>query len=1030
MRAPSRRGFLLVLASAVLTLLLILALGLLQMARLARAAACARAGRDAAALAAESGLAYAAARLAQDPFPIPAGAASAANRGDDWTRRDAPGTAAPASFNPSYGHGEPWTDAPGGRAGAYDPGEPFLDADGDGRFSTWSGRTRGAPPTRFSLDVSSRGGRIPVNAGFLDNADRNGNGVPDVRDLDPPLFLLHGGLSHALANLGAILLPPGHPRLLTLASGNPLEPIRYSLLGEDIVRRRPAGGYPDAAALADALAPLGYADGDLAPLLPYLDVGAAAPETPQSGPPWTERVEDALTHAPTTAVEWATAPAPVLEALWRYIALPSLLDGQWEMGLPPQGFSYAGYYFPYEAFDIMDPRAEGLPSWQSTYAWTLFILYPDEAARLAAQADAFRAAHDPRTTGWEPLYRHILDASASISPVYPAEAPGDGRIFRSALLGYPVAHVRHAQIKADLAFAALFPDPHPAPFDPPMTWSGWGITRWTGFPGDGGAPQAAPFVNQAPWAQIRRVALPTPLAPGASYDFSPFITPGDKIAPLPLTLRPPCRFQVASTGIAGSEKRVASRARATGDLLTLESLRFTSQEDFENMSTQPDLARAGVQAVNDPVWGEEAPDPADTRRRELREDGGRIYRHLASLPLWDHASFPTDDPEIPAPDPAAYYPRFFGALTLAKRQPGPQGADLYWPFGERDVDSPDAFLPEGADSALLDIPTDLPSVYGWPMAIWPPSATVDQHATPFQASGEEILVESGDLPFTGLPGMPAGAPATGATIEGWCAAGSYNGSWETGWVVMGASHTLTLTVRRNVLPDGRPGQTVSVAMAPDMATLDAESSDGETTGLFHHVALTVEPDGNGSRFRLYLDGQFQDTHVTEEPFQAGADNPLLLYNVGDVRFHAKVLSDTEIAEAHARGCFVTRGTYISPLYVLDAPARLAWARWTGLIPPAYRNASDAPVDPFRVTLVGYADAAGNASLWTEALPASGVLADLRARSPARAFRYTVTLDASDVVAPLVDTPVFEAIDFLLARPGRAPLWTAYGRQLQ
>lgn len=156
----ARRGIALVLIVGVLSLLTLAALGLAAVVQISVAASGARELRDAARLAAASGMDYAAARLVHEGYPRRA--LAPAGRADDWTRE------------PAYAHGEPWTDADGDVA--WDAGEPCIDLDGDGRWSDWTVRLRrgNGPAPRFALWIESPEGRIPVNAGFLDGANRNG----------------------------------------------------------------------------------------------------------------------------------------------------------------------------------------------------------------------------------------------------------------------------------------------------------------------------------------------------------------------------------------------------------------------------------------------------------------------------------------------------------------------------------------------------------------------------------------------------------------------------------------------------------------------------------------------------------------------------------------------------------------------------------------------------------------------------------------------------------------------------------------
>ena len=220
---------------------------------------------------------YASGRLLRQSIPRAPSIRRARRR---LTFRDGLRVSLPLSANISYAHGESWTDAANNasletdrldsdgdgfideddeRRGAWMQGEAWQDTDGDGRLGVWSGRLRGAQAgdARFSLKIASQDSKIPLNAGHLDNFDRDyavSNTGPDRCDLTVPYHL---SLAHVLNNLGAVLRPVGAPntppggwtrRASILSTGIDLDmgaPRRFeiSFLGDDLIRNRPLGGY-------------------------------------------------------------------------------------------------------------------------------------------------------------------------------------------------------------------------------------------------------------------------------------------------------------------------------------------------------------------------------------------------------------------------------------------------------------------------------------------------------------------------------------------------------------------------------------------------------------------------------------------------------------------------------------------------------------------------------------------------------------------------------------------------------------------
>lgn len=114
--------------------------------------------------------------------------------------------------------------------------------------------------------------------------------------------------------------------------------------------------------------------------------------------------------------------------------------------------------------------------------------------------------------------------------------------------------------------------------------------------------------------------------------------------------------------------------------------------------------------------------------------------------------------------------------------------------------------------------------------------------------------------------------------------------------------------------------------------------------------------------------------------------------------------------------FMRKGTYVSPLYAFDAPARMDRVQWTGAVPAGF------PPTCLSVLVEGYADQEGSVPAFQVPLGLSGIVEKLPS-APVRSFRYRVAFDVPDSVpSPLVDSPIFESIWFTFRRNAHAPRW--------
>lgn len=281
---PTRRaGFALVLVSGLLAALWFLGIALLQLSHFRRTTSGTALMGIQAQAAAESALAYAAARLQGDPLSIADRGIvpDPANAGDDWARR---GT------DPSY-------------------------ARRDRRPSAHSGRLRGAGPaiTGFSLRIRSADGLICIN--------------PTETSSSTVLLL---------DNLGAILdlsdthPEPYAPNAVPLAARNALGEIQVSHLGRHFDKARPPGGYAGLDAARELLARF-YSPGEVEAVIPFLSPRGESVPVPFKPPPsfegasgstgtrykiWDEPYDSAC----FPCINFNAAPVEVIEAALRNLS--------------------------------------------------------------------------------------------------------------------------------------------------------------------------------------------------------------------------------------------------------------------------------------------------------------------------------------------------------------------------------------------------------------------------------------------------------------------------------------------------------------------------------------------------------------------------------------------------------------------------------------------------------------------------------------------------------------------------------------
>ncbi len=974
--------------------------------------------RGAAGRAAESGLEYAAARL-REKAGYPVLPRLPGNRSDDWSFRDGPIVPAARAQNPSWARGE---GIPG--AGSW------TDLDGDGRFSAWSGRLRGgeAPfADRFSLKVDSTGGKIPVNTW-----------TPSGRILDG------AALQGLLDNLGARLLPDGHPRRFSHVAPGTSTEIPSSHLGNDLFRVMPAGGYADPSDIAAALAGLALPGGGpsypagpdglplgFAQILPHITCAPGSALSAQ----FDDRGAPLAPSATAPAIELATASREVLEAVWRHIAR-DLATGTW---------------WP-AAADAIDP-VSSLPFSQSRIA-----LLPEDAETIARETVRLRdtclvAGQAPDLTG---LYRRLLGDALALFP-----SPG-------SLGGFPVEAARYAQSKADLAFLAVSPDASPFTEAPPLSLATWGIPRQRE---EGNAAQVvrAPDINVF---GINRLAIGDP--PGLGNPFR--ATGTDSLAKRPafLTGRPPVRFEIFSSGSArGTGRIAAARDDARGILDVSTPLFLGSQRDLEGVYPSSDpLAGAWFSFGNDVT-----PPLADARRRVAETVPAfpprPAYRQVASLPAWDHGSYPSN-----AAGPFTGYSSVFGALTPAGFESGPRNAAFYWPFSEV-ITGVETFASENTGVPPIPPPPPLPwqgmvlrggvvEVLAMNPGFVPTDTPGQAFFTPYGVTGgiDNGSPASSSPPLDVfpanqmIPGLMSDRPAsrTGLFVaEGWIAPGLYSSGEQRAFRIAPLDNSgglgrevgeINLFVQPEApdVPRGVPGLTFRIEgtwsidngglvrpvriLPPPTVTIRSETARND----FHFVRLQIEyiESSRYTWITLYVDDPANyRTTVIGGQLAAHPRVRISVTGMDDLRLYGHTSGVTGMplfqANRDASPRFTRRGSYVSPRYTLKKPGRIRHAQWNGIVP------TGSPW-PIRVQALLYEDAGGTIPLPSAPGPIDlgppGSSMDLSAFGKAGSFRYLVDFspNASPGPGPLGETTrvsAFESIEFVCDRPPSPKQWIRY-----
>ncbi len=1011
-----------VLVSGLLVLLAFLGLTFVQAGRLGGIRSEVLQASVQAGLAAESGMSYAAARLVSS---APTGnTTSAISRGDDWSFRDESSISARMSESPSYSHGEPWDDRNGN--GIRDHDERFEDVDGNGCFSPRSGRLRGEAGSardRFTLKIVADGGRIPLNAGFLDALDRNENGVPDHRDIS---LEYQASLVYVLNNFGAVVRPASGgawTRREDRLAGDPSSPgtvLHLSWLGMDLLRNRPVGGYRSLDDVRRVLITAGYREDEWERIMPFVTV--------QAPPPFGAYRRDDCRDGGRVGdpppryipVHLSVAPFEVLQSLFMYLTYQGASAADW---IPGEA----------DGWSIPCSRTGGGGT-RLPYADMRLVIFSDEAERLAREIAASRSGG----LSWKKLYGRFLSAAPEIF----------SRDFAD-LAGYPVLQNGWVEAKAEIAFHAVSLD---SPIRESMrsTWGGWGLERRAGS----GQYGLVSFDGD-----LR--GLPYPKAPGDGWrnPFEPFggTAGGDndqdsdstgshgnegsdgggeggggdengsddegeslsaRIAPQGGTLVPPSIFEVESCGLSGGTGIGMARGILDSGV---ERLEFTCQEDFENLTGGVELAARGI-AVRD--------DPEPEFRRPAMADGARTYPHAIVLPNWNIRSVSTPA-EAAATSPLGSS-RGFGGIGLAPRETGLQGAEAYLTFPEDFAPGRQSRTEGTAGEVHRKVSRGVLQDMDW--VLWDRPTAPSPTAWCEWRESHQALTAMTRVSCECWMGVPGSL----AVVGSWRFPFPMDEKQGALWICLEKSadspSKMVCRVHVDGWLDARNSRTIMPARTAWDLDEERMSALGASRGA-HHVAVTLDATvvPGSTRVSVFIDGRNdwpgQPMEIVVPGIMAKAGGSLRgvrdgntkhsCQAVDEIRFHAGILGTADIAARRDAGLFVKSGCYLSPRYDFDEPALFHQAQWTGHHPLGF------PPGALKVQMA-WTDARGDRHV--HLLGPSGPAEDLSTLKDVRSFQYQVLLDCTDHPGPVWDSPVFESIWFTFRRAGRSGIWTGWGAQ--
>lgn len=937
----TQRGMVLILISGLLTLILLLSMTFVQASRAGSAGSEAALAARHARLVAGSGMAYAAGRLWETHLrPAPA---AVANRGDDWTQRQAPSSPAGA-LNPSYSHGESWEDDPSaGTIGTYDPGlddiaaGKWTDLDGDGKFSAWSGRLRGEGPFphRFSLSTSAATGLVCINSGEIRDlsADHDLDGIlngDEQADYDAdvptgahcdPLYPGNVHLVNLLDNLGAVLDLSIETTQPYWTATPALGQIETSTLGTIVLQNRPAGGYTSVEQLRPFLSPSDYAR-----VAPFLSAAGQFAPIPVASEAITElaygshflgtTVSQPIRYEFHARIDFNAAPVEVIAASLRHIAASG----------SAKGIMMGGTMTPINKRFIRlgageaDAIATELARQRPIPTWKRFLEVLHGSCAPLFEDDPYTTAVDEASD----IERILLKEDLILAQVMPAGYTGDPALWRQNTLeidrepsgqvqGWDPTRVR--MIFKDLLTGPL----STLPFD------------------KSGAPQSS-----LPSTQVSN-GLPPRLT--TEYRLSEIC---------------PEAFEVSCEGWAS-----AASHRARGTLRLGETCLLAGQRQMELPAVSPSSP-----------W--RFPGGSVRAEEKCQKSGVRTY------PLFDRQSYDVALLTAAFPLSAANYlacdeyPAAQGGIRLASRQvPAAELAEARFavPFNE---DRYDPAAPSQPEAGTWYNPTDWTDNLGDPLVGSGPggrrSPPPGQTATSvglfhmgaqfgpdgfrfryYSATGFSGSASQSEISYTWDAGWMAQLPfnldvngrIVDSTLTFWYPVTDNGSLADSAGLVDGE---MRIAFKNNpLLPTSIPYLTVKWPMKGTVEFGGGKFTPGSTqvgawwTGNpqlkkagWHHVAVTL--DASGQAF-LYLDGLPAAGPV---PNNTSATTPaawLLILSppIDDVRIYNRALLPDEIEEEARKEPYESLGNYRSPRLVFDAGAlpRGALVRglaWDGFIP--------------------------------------------------------------------------------------------------
>ncbi len=1061
MTGRDRDGMALILVSGILTLLAVAVASLAGFARAGGLAAGARISAVQAGSAAESGLAYAAARLWEHPVECEV-TPTRANAADDWTCRDAAiSSESPAlSKNPSYARGDVWIDTvltPDGRFTAgTDSVDPAGDLEKDGRLDIYSGRLRGgASPfaDRFSLRVVAPTGFVCINSGELGSpmgdhdmdgvlndkdtnysTDLDADGIPDWRDPD---FRGNRHLVNLLNNLGVVLdLSDTHDAPYAPFPAYPqphatdlMGTVRASNLGRIVVEHRPRGGYSSVAELEPFL---NKADYDKA--APFLMTMGRVVPIPQAWDPVGNPIVGYEFHA---LVDFHRAPVGVLKAMLRNVtARGSTLSGEKFVRLQKTRTGIVACDEADRVAEALDTarKIQPIRTWKDllTALHAAWVADPGlyDSDRFIEEVNASLGTSFDTVQGFlkEDLVLALLNPNYQCPDVLNGSA-GSLEVERDpAALNRtrPVAIFKGALVANVMNTLPFCIAPGGGPLPPPPPPPGGGL----GFEPEENAP--------AGLVQIR--SIPSRMTTGC------FLTPAYD------------SFCVESAGWLGGEGRDAVSGIVRMDLSLEREVALTGQQDFDpilGIGPNPSLWRfPGGDVFHDASVPIERKQVQSFPRFPLVSPDRTNYLPLAT-PI---------DPWFPAEEYG--YPRTGqGGIQLSARQL-PSGDETFaMPYNEDGIPDPvvNRYDPATADDNIFDpfhrsaFPVTF-NVLGGGFARQNrlgPCGRRDENKRFSSAPGDPLTYfEKHECawdspPFSNAPLGPLDWIQEGTIMFWYPIAGAETpASAFTLRYDNGGSQTIQnvtylgreyLCVSVNHVTGGvslatyRPGPLQTLA-DPVGYAYPSTGTGMEGTG-WRMAAITLQRSGALVNASVYLDGIpvgpslplrfcYNKPRVTSKMWLACFGGP-----VDDLIFLDKVLSPSEIRAKALESRFSRDGQYRSPRFRFDSNrfpggAFVSRLSWDAFIPFITSGSFTFTVNGYDETdsLIGSSSSVS----WNGAGPMSDVL-----RGLPKVHSFDVTVDITtnpsleiDGVKILRDTPVLEELRVSYV-PGK-PRWSGYG----